>query len=78
MIKITKGLDIPIAGSPEQTIYDGPAVKHVAVLGGDYAGMKPTMYVSEGDQVKLGQLLFEDKKNPGVKYLVSCPLLSFG
>lgn len=68
MIKITKGLDIPIAGSPEQTIYDGPAVKHVAVLGGDYAGMKPTMYVSEGDQVKLGQLLFEDKKNPGVKF----------
>ena len=28
--------------------------------------MKPTMFVNEGEQVKLGQPLFEDKKNPGV------------
>jgi Na+-transporting NADH:ubiquinone oxidoreductase subunit A len=28
--------------------------------------MKPTMLVEEGDRVKLGQALFEDKKNPGV------------
>ena len=29
-------------------------------------GMKPTMLVEEGDIVKIGQPLFEDKKNPGV------------
>ena len=34
----------------------------------DYVGMKPTMLVEEGDSVKLGQALFEDKKNPGVKF----------
>ena len=28
--------------------------------------MKPTMLVEEGDSVKIGQPLFEDKKNPGV------------
>jgi len=28
--------------------------------------MKPTMIVSVGDKVKLGQALFEDKKTPGV------------
>ena len=28
--------------------------------------MKPTMLVEEGERVKLGQALFEDKKNPGV------------
>lgn len=38
------------------------------MLGHDYHGMKPTMFVSEGDHVKLGQLLFEDKKTPGVIY----------
>ena len=32
----------------------------------DYVGMKPKMLVAEGDKVKLGQGLFEDKKNPGV------------
>lgn len=68
MIKINKGLDLPISGSPEQRIYDGSAVKNVAVLGPDYVGMKPSMKVKVGDQVKLGQLLFTDKKTEGVKY----------
>ena len=30
--------------------------------------MKPTMLVNEGDAVRLGQILFEDKKNPGVVF----------
>jgi Na+-transporting NADH:ubiquinone oxidoreductase subunit A len=68
MIKISKGLDLPITGSPEQTISDGLAVNTVAVLGPDYVGMKPSMSVKVGDQVKLGQLLFTDKKTAGVKY----------
>ncbi|MDA1343780.1 MAG: Na(+)-translocating NADH-quinone reductase subunit A, partial [Proteobacteria bacterium] len=42
--------------------------KSVAVLGMDYVGMKPTMLVNKGDTVKLGQILFEDKKNPGVVF----------
>jgi Na+-transporting NADH:ubiquinone oxidoreductase subunit A len=67
-IKIKKGLDLPITGAPAQEIEDGPAVGHVAVLGPDYIGMRPTMAVNEGDQVKKGQLLFEDKKTAGVLY----------
>ena len=63
---IKKGLDIPITGEPKQSIENGNKVKSVAVLGMDYVGMKPTMMVNEGDTVKLGQALFEDKKNPGV------------
>lgn len=68
MIKIRRGLDLPVAGSPEQVIHDGPAVRSVALIGNDYVGMKPTMRVREGDRVKLGQVLFEDKKTPGVLY----------
>ena len=33
MIKIKKGLDLPIAGRPEQAVYDGPAITEVALLG---------------------------------------------
>ncbi|WP_116473764.1 Na(+)-translocating NADH-quinone reductase subunit A [Zobellella maritima] len=68
MITIKKGLDLPIAGAPEQVIYDGPAIKRVATLGEEYVGMRPTMYVKVEDRVKKGQVIFEDKKNPGVKF----------
>jgi len=68
MIKITKGLDLPIQGAPQQTIQDGNSVTRVAILGEEYIGMRPTMHVQEGDKVKKGQILFEDKKNPGVKF----------
>ncbi len=63
---IDKGLDLAITGEPEQKIQNGNKVNSVAILGMDYVGLKPKMLVSEGDTVKLGQALFEDKKNPGV------------
>jgi len=68
MIKVKRGLDLPIAGTPRQQIGESNSTRSVAVLGRDYVGMKPTMAVKLGDRVKLGQLLFTDKKNPEVKY----------
>ena len=68
MIEVKKGLDLPITGAPEQRIEDARPVRHVALLGTDYIGMKPTMEVKEGDKVKLGQLLFTDKKIEGVRF----------
>ncbi len=68
MINIKKGLDLPISGAPDQTISEGKPVRHVALIGFDYNGMKPTMEVKEGDRVKRGTLLFTDKKTEGVRY----------
>lgn len=68
MIRIKRGLDLPITGAPEQRIEESRDVRSVAVLGRDHVGMKPTMEVSEGDRVRLGQTLFSDKKTPGVIY----------
>lgn len=68
MINIKKGLDLPIEGVPQQVIHDGSAVKRVAVLGEEFIGMRPTMHVRVDDQVKKGQVLFEDKKNPGILF----------
>ena len=68
MIRIKRGLDLPITGAPEQRIEPARPVRSVAVIGFDYHGMKPTMAVQVGDRVKLGQVLFSDKKTPGVHF----------
>ncbi|MBT3146263.1 Na(+)-translocating NADH-quinone reductase subunit A [Neptunomonas phycophila] len=68
MIKINKGLDLPITGAPEQVVSSAsPVIRSVAVSGPDYVGCKPTMAVKVGDRVKLGQLIFTDKKTEGVQ-----------
>jgi Na+-transporting NADH:ubiquinone oxidoreductase subunit A len=68
MIRIRKGLDLPISGIPLQQILPSATPRHVAIMGDDYIGMRPTMLVQEGDSVTKGQALFEDKKNPGVLF----------
>ena len=67
-IRIKKGLDIPILGRPKQNIFDAAQVSMVAALGTDINGLRPGMEVGVGDQVKLGQTLFRDKRNPDVPF----------
>lgn len=66
--RISRGLQLPISGQPQQVVERGPAVSRVALLGSDYLGMRPTMHVDVGAAVDRGQLLFEDKKTSGVRY----------
>jgi Na+-transporting NADH:ubiquinone oxidoreductase subunit A len=69
VIRIQRGLDLPLAGAPQPRVETpASAVRRVAVLGGDYPGVRPTLAVGEGDRVRRGQLLFEDKRTPGVRY----------
>ena len=68
VIKINKGLDLPIDGKPEQKIELARASRSLGVIGADYPGMKPTMHVQVGDKVNSGQVLFSDKKNEGVVF----------
>lgn len=68
MVKIKRGLDIPISGSPAQQIHDISSIRSVALLGVDYHGMMPSMKVADGDRVLKGQVLFADKKNPRVQF----------
>src|SRR5690606_12836337 len=68
MITLKRGLDLRITGTPAQRIAAARPVRTVAIVGFDYPGMKPTMIVQVGDRVKLGQVLFSDKKNPGVVF----------
>ncbi|HEX5634435.1 MAG TPA: hypothetical protein VFX50_14440, partial [Gemmatimonadales bacterium] len=66
--RFERGLDLPLAGEPEQSVHAAPAVATVAVLADDYVGLKPTLHVRPGDRVSAGQPLLEDKSNPGVRF----------
>ncbi|TWU39649.1 Na(+)-translocating NADH-quinone reductase subunit A [Novipirellula artificiosorum] len=68
MTTIKQGLNLPISGAPEQHAEVAKHINRVALVGDDYVGMKPTMLVSEGDHVRQGQAVFEDKKTPGVLF----------
>ncbi len=67
-IRIRKGLDIPLAGRPEQRIDAGRPVRTVALRGIDYPGLRPRLLVQVGDPVRVGQPLFVDKHDPDVAY----------
>lgn len=66
--KVKRGLDLPLAGEPVQAIEPARDSVQVALLGVDYPGLKPTFHVQAGDAVKRGQLLFNDKQAPGVRF----------
>ena len=66
--KVRHGLQLPIAGSPAQEVDRAPMVRRVAVLAEDFVGLRPKLHVSVGEEVQLGQLLFEDKRTAGVRY----------
>ncbi|MDG1066716.1 MAG: Na(+)-translocating NADH-quinone reductase subunit A [Luminiphilus sp.] len=68
MIKIRRGIDIPLAGAADSSIDSSSAVRNVALVGSDYEGMKPTMAVAEGDTVRKGQVIFSDKKTEGIDF----------
>jgi len=67
LIKIKKGLDLPLIGKPELVIHDARTPASVALMADDYNGIKPKVLVSEGERVKLGQGLIADKLT-GVVY----------
>ncbi|MBU0553846.1 Na(+)-translocating NADH-quinone reductase subunit A [Myxococcota bacterium] len=65
---ITRGLDLPVTGALEQKVHHKAHVSRVAIVADDYPFMKPRMHVTVGDEVKRGQLLFEDRKTEGVRF----------
>jgi len=67
-IRIRKGLDVPVAGKPEQLVHTGNAIRHVALCGVDFVGLRPRLKVAVGDAVGLGQPLWKDKRDPAVCY----------
>jgi len=66
--RLKKGLDLPLPGKPMDTVEETRSCKSVAILGDDYIGLKPEILVSVDEQVKIGQLVMADKKNPEARF----------
>ena len=66
--RVKKGLSLPIVGTPKQEVDRARPVRRVAVLAADFVGLRPAMRVSAGDTLERGQVLFEDKQMPGVRF----------
>lgn len=66
--KVTKGLDIPLAGAPVQHITRADEVTRVALVAQDFPGLSPRLRVQEGQWVRVGDCLFEDRGLPGVRF----------
>lgn len=60
MFRIEKGLDVPLAGSPDQTVGERKPVSTVALIGADYVGLSPSVLVEAGERVRLGQPVVRD------------------
>ncbi len=65
--KIRKGLDIRLDGSAAATVSEY-ATDQYALRPADFLGIVPKLMVQEGDQVKAGQSLFHDKRNPDIRF----------
>ena len=68
-VSVKKGYTLKVAGAPslELDALDKPA--HVAVLPEKIPFIKPRLKIKVGDSVKLGSVLYEDKRNPDIKFL---------
>lgn len=64
-IKITKGLDIPIKGSPTGSVQELRVSETVALNLDPFDQVHFKLLIKKGDVVKIGQPLVEDKNTPG-------------
>ena len=68
-IKIGKGLDFHFAGQPVAKAVSLSSPSQVAVLPEHIPFVKPRLHVAQGDAVRIGSPLFEDKRNPRIRFL---------
>jgi Na+-transporting NADH:ubiquinone oxidoreductase subunit A len=67
VVKITKGLDIPLMGEAEKIMKDLSS-NHYAVKPTDFNGVFPKVLIKEGDEVEAGTPLFFNKHNEKILF----------
>ena len=68
MIKIKKGLDLPIEGAAEKRTTDARSIACYGIKPTDFVGLVPRLLVGEGDEVKVGDALFCDKRDERIRF----------
>jgi len=67
MIRIRRGLDVPLPGAPDGAV-ETASVRHVAIVGDDHAGLRPRLAVAVGERVRRGQLLLTDRRDEEIRF----------
>jgi Na+-transporting NADH:ubiquinone oxidoreductase subunit A len=65
-LQIRKGLNVDLGSVPREPVRVDPDT--VALLGGDYPGVRPHLEVEVGTQVHKGETLFIDRARPRVRF----------
>ena len=68
VIKLKKGLDIPLQGGAEKVLVKVPPPASIFVKPTDFKGLTPKLLVKEGDTVAAGGPLFADKNRPQILF----------
>lgn len=68
VIKIRRGLDIPLRGKAENILVKNEMAETYAVKPTDFPGLTPKLNVQVGDRVLAGSPLFHDKYRPDVLF----------
>ena len=68
-VKIRKGLDVRLKGAVQGAPHALPAADRFSIHPTDFHGLVPRMAVKAGAEVKVGEVLFTDKKNPDIKFV---------
>jgi len=68
-ILVKKGYDINISGKPARRVVTRKAPEFVALIPEKIPFVKPRLKVKEGQRVHIGSVIFEDKRNPELKFL---------
>jgi Na+-transporting NADH:ubiquinone oxidoreductase subunit A len=68
VIKIKKGKDINLVGGATLTTSSRTVSSSFAIKPTDFKNLVPKMVVKAGEEVKAGDVLFQDKTNPDIKF----------
>lgn len=69
IIRLRKGLDIKLLGTPAETVNELKIGGTVALCPDNFTGVTPKVVVKEQQTVKAGEALFVDKNHPEVKFV---------
>ena len=62
-VKIKRGMDIPLEGKPSTHVHAISSSTTFAIKPTDFKGLVPKLSIKQGEEVRVGDCLFTDKKN---------------